>query len=329
MLIDFRFVEIINDYLNHQENKSLENFSLMFEKLTTLTAFNKMIRFYESLFSENEYREALKSVLLDEVFESDNEMAVMLYTNLLRIKDTHLINRKLELFRHYDFGKLQDNLESTLPYQCDSKLEVYFVYDGINGGSIVGENQMMINFMLWPSNLNYMSAMEGILLHEAHHLGMIEIYTKEGLYQFGKKENDVENSLLISLVTEGIATYLFNQNNSLSDLIVDSHGQEYANLYKESENLKEHKISEMIHKLNQDISLMKASQDYDENAKILGDYCCNYDGGQPLDKAIGVFISKTIDERLGRRRLIELLVNPKEFINTYNALVSKTVQIEF
>ena len=50
---------------------------------------------------------------------------------------------------------------------------------------------MMINFMSWPSSLASMSAMEGILLYEAHHLGMIEIYTKKGISQHSKKDNKV------------------------------------------------------------------------------------------------------------------------------------------
>lgn len=328
MVVDFTFVEIINDYLNNQDNKSISTFDLMYEKLSSLASFSKMIEFYKFTFSQSEYREVLKSVLLDEKYESSNEMANMLYTNLLRIKDRNLVNRKIVLYKQYDFNKLQDKLQSSLPEKCNSMMEVYFVYDGINGGSIVGENQMMINFMLWPSSEASLSAMEGVLLHEAHHLGMIEIYTKKGIYQHGKKDSNVIRRLIIAIVTEGIATYLFNQNNSLSELIGDSHGLEFANQFRESESVKEHEVSKLIKKLNSDLSLMKRSNTYEENVKYLEEYCCNYDGGHPLDKAIGVYICKVIDKKLGRERLIELLSNPSKFINEYNNLVESVERIE-
>lgn len=327
MLIDFSFVEIINHYIETQDQKSSENFNAMFEELEELSVYRKMINFYDFAFSESEYKDALKAVLLAEPFESPNEMANMLFANLSRITNSELINQKVEVFRHYDFDKLNNHLENSLPGKCDSEMQIYLVYDGINGGSIIGDHQMMINFMLWPSNPKFLDAMESILLHEAHHLGMIELYTKSGLYQSDAIEKNVVQRLIIAIVTEGIATYLFNQNGSLGDLIVDSHGLEYANLYRESENIKAHEIRKMIKQLNLDLNRIREAKQYADQAKYLETYCCNFEGGQPLDKAIGVYICKTIDEQLGREQMIALLTDPRSFIQAYNELVEEDHQI--
>lgn len=322
MIIDNSFVTIIIDYSMHKVDCSPKLFDAMFEELVQLTSYHKMIEFYSWAFTSEEYKEALFCALNSIEFKSDNEMALLLYLNLKRLNDVELLNKKVDVFNKYNFSQSARLLKNTLPLKTNDDMTVYFTFDGINGGSIIGDNEMMINFMMWPSDSKKINAIEGILLHEYHHIGIKEILKDRGYLKIAKTNKDIIKKLAISIVTEGIATYLFNQDDGLSELLVESHGEELANNYKKSTNPKCNDMCKLILKYNSDMLFISECNCLENANKYLDEYCFNFDGGEPIDKTLGVHICKTIDRNLGRDKLIELLVDPFDVIKQYNELAS-------
>jgi len=117
---------------------------------------------------------------------------------------------------------MESKLVNTLPVGTVLNLNIFFCLDGFNGGSIVDKNTMCLDVLFWPSKKNIEKEIEGIVLHEFHHIGI--------LYWLNKNErrNNILNkkdkgSLAVKLVEailgEGAAVYFFNEDLSYIDLI--------------------------------------------------------------------------------------------------------------
>ena len=150
-----------------------------------------------------------------------------------------------------------------------------------------------------------------IAVHEAFHIG----YGKNRSY---RKEIELENlsmyNILDSFHNEGMATY------------VGYKAQDFFPAHDEKDYI-------MLEDTNEVKRLMKLLNDFLQKAKTLSDdelWSKAWEIGttQRAYYVVGSFMAKTIDEKSGRRSLIETIENgPMSFISIYNKLVNPELQM--
>ena len=120
---------------------------------------------------------------------------------------------------NYDFLSLEKRLDNKLPDGTNIDVEIYFVFDGVNGGSIVDSNKMLLNTMFWPSSEKHLDLIEGILLHEYHHIGLIHWLEKyDNNFKKYSDGTSFAKYLMLSIMSEGAATYFFNDGDDIYDV---------------------------------------------------------------------------------------------------------------
>jgi len=316
---NYEVAEKIVSIIRNDKYQNWIEFEAEMNKIENSEATKLMIDFYGS-FDFSLYKEILYKALNKSSFESDDDFLNMLYSLLSRIIDEkdNLI-KKLESIKRYDFTVLERKLKEKLPDDTDLDIEIYFVLDGINAGSIVGKNKMMLNALVWPSSEENINIVEGLLLHEYHHLGLLKWIRKYDesfdKYTDGK---GMARYLIFSILSEGSATYFFNEGDDLYPLILESHGVDMANQYKESTSNRAGNIKTNIDILEKDLqSLINFDGDIEEMGEIADKYFFA-NQTEPLDKAIGHHMCSNIIEKLGLDAMINCFVKPDKFIETYN-----------
>ncbi len=135
--------------------------------------------------------------------------------------------------------------------------------------------------------------------------------------------------MLESIIGEGSATYIFNQNEDLVDLIEEGYGEDIAKQYSESIQTSKIKIEQLIYKFQDDLEYLLENKDnYDKLKDRINDYGFSEEYGQPIDKSIGVYMCETIELIEGRIGLIEIFENPILFLDKYNESAKKLNRIE-
>ena len=298
-----------------------QSFQQLVTQFESNTAFNIMLAFYDGVFSKEQYLDILYKAICNIGYETDNPSLQLLYKNLCKLRNIDLLRNKLVLIERYEFSKMEEKLLETLPVKTEININIYFTLDGINGGSIYGNNDMLLNAMFFPSNQKDLYLIEGILLHEYHHIGFKYWLSKSPQFKLTgiDKGIDIARYLSIAILSEGAATYLFNHSHDLYPLVVESHGEDYALKYRQSMDNRQLNIGTLIRELEQDIlkALNYAEKD-DEIKKLINKYCFDSNGFEPRDKAIGYHMCNVIDNTLGREQLIKCFENPILFFNYYN-----------
>lgn len=331
--VDFTVPEKLINFIERGDYKKRSEFDRLLDELHVTTSFQKMLQFYEGIFDHLTYREILFSALNGLAYQTNDDMLQMLYDNLVRINDDlERLKNKLRSIQNYDFSSIVFELQPTLPENTELEIELYFVFDGINGGSIVDNHTMLINTMLWPSNKDHEKIIKDVLLHEYHHIGIKFWLDKHGHTDERKYENKEEffTYLTASIVGEGAATYFFTSSNNLYPLLLESHGQDLANNFKESINLREANIKQLLMTLNNDLTDIL---DHDRSVDAMKDLSNKYNFDpslkEPLDKAIGYYLCKSVDEVLGRRQLIECFKEPNLIYGLYNKTIKSNGEFRF
>lgn len=324
-----KFAELLSAE-NYKDKRYIDSF---IKYLNQNKSFNKQFKFHEGNMESKEYFHIIFSILNDESIESENfvmNTVANSFTNILNQKDK--LQKKIENIQEYDFTKLEKKLLETLPEGTLLNPNIHIVLDGFNAGCILDNSNMLIDAIFWPSDKKNEHQVEGIILHEYHHLGL-----KYWLDQIEKRKQIIKEKsgyglaikLVESIIGEGAATYLFNQNQDLTDLISEGYGETIANQYLESLKKAEIDKEVLMRKFEQDLELLLDNKNkYEEMKKITNDYVFCKELGQPIDKAIGVYMCEIIDRVEGRKTLIEIFKNPSMFLCKYNISAKKISGLE-
>jgi len=305
-------------------------FKAEMNKIRESKGIKLMLDFYKA-FDFETYEEVLYISLNDSDYDTENETLKMMNANLRRIvKDNYSVKAKMSSIKTYDFSTLEKRLVDKLPEGTEVDVEIYFVFDGINGGSIVENNKMLLNTMLWPSNEENLHLIEGILLHEYHHIGLLHWLNK-----YDKNFNDYSDSaglakyLMLSIMSEGAATYFYNDGDDIYPLVVESHGEETAFSIREAMRNRGSNIENYMNELELDlIDILNYQENINELRPLINKYTFS-STGEPLDKSVGYHMCSVIEEELGLESLIECFKNPNDFVFKYNDALKENDKLGF
>lgn len=328
--VNYEVANKIVDIIENNQFIEWHEFEREMDSIKDSQGIKLMIDFYKA-FDYDTYLKVLYAALNNKDEDFGNDFLNTQHVFLKRImEDRHRLKSKIQLIRSYDFSALEKRLAEKLPKNTELDIDIFFVLDGMNGGSIVGGSQMMINTMFWPSDEKNLKLIEGILLHEYHHLGLLKWFN-----QYDKDFNNYSDgtgmakNLMLSLLSEGAATYFYNDGDDLYPLIKESHGEEMATQYRDSILSRSMNIEDDVKTLERDLfSMINASKEYE----LLKDIRTNYSvssSTEPLDKSIGYHMCSTIDGVLGTEALIRCFENPVSFFETYNTAVVDKINLKF
>jgi hypothetical protein len=325
--IDYTIVEEFETLIREKEYLNMVAYECFFKTLSEKAGFKKMLEFYKSSFNQEQYKDVLYRALNNKAFKTDNATLSMLYENLNNIRiHEGKISKKLKLIKAFDFLKLEKQLTETLPDETQLDIHIYFVFDGINGGSIIGNDTMLLNAMFWPSSEENLPLIEGILLHEYHHLGLKYWIDKTTDINAPKTENGIEFAkyLTTAILGEGAATYFFNNDDDISPLLVESHGEKFALQYHNSMVNRESNIHELLLELETDyLTLLRGHLKKEDINSMSNKYSFSTEA-EPRDKSIGNYMCSVIDKQLGRNTLISCFQKPSEFFTKFNMAEYRT-----
>ncbi len=316
-----KFIEIIN----HKKYIDYKVFIEAMKKLESLAGMKVMLGFYKHTYSFREYCDILYQALNRLEFDSNNQEHNLLYTNLKRIIDNEdKLHKKMRLIKNYDFNKLEDQLKCKLPDNTDIDVDIFFAFDALNGGTVIGNKIMLLNTMFWPSEETHLNLIEGVLLHEYHHIGLK--YWIEQKYRNFESYHDslgLIRLLIISIMGEGAATYFYNDGDDLYPLALESHGEEIADALRSSMTNRSDNINSYLQEFEDDINYLASfSGDVSELKTLRSKYAYS-STSEPLDKAIGYHVCEQIDANLGTAKLIECFKSPEIFMQSYHESLSK------
>lgn len=320
-----KLLQLIEQGDYQEQNKFYESL----EQMKSMKGIQHMLDFYRDVFQYDTYKEILFKALNHLDYQTEDESLQMMYDQFVRLSDNlDLVRQKIALIKQFDFNGVFAELEETLPNNTDIQVEIYFIFDGINGGSIVGSHTMLLNTMFWPSQAEYLSIIKDVLLHEYHHLGF-----KYWLNQTGFTDElickDSEHMLMhftVDILGEGAATYFFTNSDNLYPLVYESHGPAFAETFKESVTHRHEDIDPLLLQWNKDLAAVaKGMVTADDFKKLISRYSFDISGKEPIDKSIGYHICKTIDQNLGRQVLIECIKTPQKVFGYYNQAKQETI----
>ncbi|WP_040212130.1 DUF5700 domain-containing putative Zn-dependent protease, partial [Clostridium polynesiense] len=131
-------------------------------------------KFYDKNFTIEEYTDAFIKSAKNEKYKTDNDILARMNNALMRIsKNMDLLEKKINNIKEYDFKILESKLKDTLPEDTQFDFNIFFCLDGNNAGSIVDKNTMCLDALFWASDKNKEEQVEGIILHEFHHIGCL------------------------------------------------------------------------------------------------------------------------------------------------------------
>ncbi|WP_350344377.1 DUF5700 domain-containing putative Zn-dependent protease [Proteinivorax tanatarense] len=332
--VELSMVQKFQKFIQMGEYKNKAKCELFIEGLTDNIGFQKMMEFYNGAITKNEYIEIVYSGFNQLDYYCESQAQKLMHSNfMLLIQNKKLLNKKIDLIKSYNFNKFQQALKPTLPSNTPINADIHFVVDGINAGSIVDAETMLMYIMIWPSKEKYLDLIEGIILHEYHHLGLKYWLDKDPIRELLLSRKNNQSALLKlsdALMSEGAATYFFNQGHNMYPLLIESYGNDFAKKYQNAINQRNLSKDAMLIQLEQDLkTIIDNKVSYSEMIDILNQYTFNADGGEPKDKNLGCHMCKMIDRELGRAKLIEIFLKPTEFLLTYNQASAKTDAFQF
>ncbi len=320
-----KLLQLIEQGDYQEQNKFYESL----EQMKSMKGIQHMLDFYRNVFQYDAYKEILFKALNHLDYQIEDESLQMMYDQFVRLSDNlDLVRQKIALIKQFDFSAAFLELEETLPDHTDIQVEIYFLFDGINGGSIVGSHTMLLNTMFWPSQSEYEPIIKEVLLHEYHHLGVKYWlnqagFTDELIYQ------DSEHMLMYftaEILGEGAATYFFTNSDNLYPLVYESHGPAFAETFRKSVTHRHEEIDQLLLQWSEDLTKVSTgSMTVDDFKKLSVQYSFDISGKEPIDKSIGYHICKTIDQTLGRKVLIECLKTPQKVFDYYNQARQETI----
>lgn len=289
----------------------------------------KQFKFYEKDVQKNDYVDMLLAVVNSENYETENFILGKMFSALKKIySNLELLYKKLDNIKQFNFKGFEEKLISALPSGTELNINIFFCLDGFNAGSIVDENAMCIDVLFWPSKKELERNIEGIILHEFHHIGFLYWRNKDEQRKnilMNKDKNSLAVGLVEQILSEGAAVYFFNKEQDLYELILDAYGEELAKGLKEGYLESWNNIEEKLDGLNSLLLqlLDSTTGDYDSLKTITDKYFYASENGEALNKVIGKYMCSVIEGTLGRQALIDSFINLKNFLIYYNEACEK------
>lgn len=321
--------ESFKEFISNKNYLTKENCQEFVESLSKEESYKKMMSFYEGQLTKEKYIDIIYKGFNLENFETESPHLKLMHENFrLLIRNEGLLEKKVNLIKEYDFKKLGTLLEPTLPENTQMDINIYFVIDGINAGSALDMNTMLLYTMIFPSDKKDLELIEGILLHEYHHLGLkywLEKDPLRGKILSEKNHLKVAWKLSEALMGEGAATYFFNRDHNIYPLLLESYGKSFAQIYQNAMDSRTNNVNKLMEELEKDLNtIIDNKKSYSEMIDILNGYTFNAEGGEPKDKTVGCYMCGVIEEELGRKYLIQSFLAPKEFILKYHEASQKS-----
>lgn len=319
--VDYTVAEAIVDLIETEKYKDQIVFDKVMFNLENNEGMKQMLKFYQYTYDYETYKKVLFLALNRIPLEPEDEGFGMLY-DLLKLINTDLIKlkNKLALIKSFDFKSIVESLNDTLPYGTELEIDLYFVFDGINGASIVGDHVMLVNTMLWPSDAKYLSVIKDVLSHEYHHIGMKYWLSKRKQYEnVYESQESFYDYFISSLVGEGLATLYFTSGDHLYPLALESHGEAIAENFKRSVNDRQTDIETLLSVLEQDlIGVLSNEMHIDHLETLYSKYSYDPSGNEPLNKTIGYYMCQSVKKHLGRNAIFKVVKNPLLIFEYYN-----------
>ena len=136
--------------------------------------------------------------------------------------------------------------------------------------------------------------------------------------------------LTASIIGEGAATYFFTNSDQIYPLILESHGEEIASNFREATQNRSEDIPDLLKKLDQDLlDVLTGAKSKEALAQLSNDYSFDPSGHEPLDKTIGQYMCRRIDQTLGREQLLRCFKSMSTFYETYNLTIHNESDFAF
>lgn len=291
--------------------------------------YKTQLKFYSGKITLDQYIDVLVSSINNQKYITDNDVLKRMNSSFLRIsQNLELLDKKLDRIKSFDFEGLENKLNNTLPQGTEFDFNIFICLDGYNFGSIVDNHTMCLDILFWPSEKSYEKEIEGIILHEFHHIGML-YWLNKNKRRFDILSNKNNISLAIKLVesimSEGAAVYFFNESEGLYELVREAYGEElYANSrekYFDSWSDIDIKMDNFINLLSE--LLTSHISEYNRFKNTVSKYFFMNNNEEALNKVIGQYMCSLIDKVLGRAALIKSFKDTKVFLNYYNIACKK------
>lgn len=289
----------------------------------------KQFKFYKDDIRKNDYVDMIFAVAKNESYETENFILKKMYSALNRIySNLELLYKKLDNVKQFNFKGFEEKLTSTLPSGTELNINIFFCLDGFNGGSIVDENNMCVDVLFWPSNEDLERSIEGIILHEFHHIGFLYWRNKDERRKnilMNKDKSSLAVGLVEQILSEGAAVYFFNKEQELYELVLEAYGEELAKGFKEGYLESWNNIEDKVNCLNNLLLqlLDRTNDNYDSLKSNTNKYFYSNENGEALNKVIGKHMCSVIEDTLGRQALIDSFINLQNFLVHYNKACEK------
>lgn len=319
--VDYTVADAIVELIESEKYKDPLAFDNVMLELSNNKGMQQMLNFYQHTYDYETYKKVLFLALNHMPLEPEDEGLSMLY-NLLKLINTDVIKlkNKLLLIKAFDFECIAESLNETLPDETELEIDLYFVFDGINGASIVGDHVMLVNTMLWPSDAKYLPVIRDVLSHEYHHIGMKYWLSKRKQFESVFESTQSFMAYFISsLVGEGLATLYFTSGDNLYPLALESHGEAIAENFKRSVNDRQTDSEALLKLFEQDLSDILSNEMNEEHLETLfSKYSYDPSGNEPLNKTIGYHMCQSVEKHLGRNAIFDVIKNPMLIFDYYN-----------
>lgn len=315
------------------QNKELIKVEDVDNILETTEAYKIWISALGSLISRQEYLRVWNSIINGNQYNGKLEGIYNRIT--LALDNINTLQDNLAFVEKIDYLEIERLVSEYLPKGTDMKLNLHYIVDGFNGGTIVGlNNYTQCITMLYPS---YFSSF-GIygMAHEFHHIGCRYWKSKD------KKRKELINSnssislavsLICSILEEGSAVYFFDNQidenimkNVGSKLLGKEQYEKVTTAYNQEKLMVADKIVELDSFLK---DLLKGNGEIATLRTNVREYTFMQGVKPSLDKLIGEEMVRTIDVVYGKEKVMKCIVNLKDFLWCYNEAAIELNKTQF
>ncbi len=290
--------------------------------LETTEAYKIWLNALEPLIPKEEYLHVWYSIINGSEY---NGRLQSIYKRFkLILEDTSSLDINLNYVKKIDYSKIENLVSLYLPQDTDMELNLHFIVDGFNGGTIIGmNNYTQCITMLYPDYF-YSFGIYG-MAHEFHHIGSRHWRSKDKKRMELLNRNDFISlaiRLVGSILDEGSAVYFFdNQVDKEVMKIVGSKlmGKEQYEKITSVHSEEKLKVADRIVELDLFLrQLFEGVGDVDTLRNKVHTYTFMQGIKPSLDKLIGEEMVRTIDKVFGKEKVLECIVNLKYFLSYYN-----------
>ncbi|WP_346962222.1 DUF5700 domain-containing putative Zn-dependent protease [Clostridium sp.] len=303
-------------------NKELVKVEDINNVLETTEAYRIWLNALEPLIPKQEYLNIWCSIINGNEYKGKLESIYKRFKLILQDTSSLVIN--LNYVQKIDYSNIEKLVSLYLPEDTDMELNLHFIVDGFNGGTIIGmNNYTQCITMLYP-NYFYSFGIYG-MAHEFHHIGSRYWRGKDKKRMELINKNDsisLAIKLVSSILDEGSAVYFFdNQVDKEVMKIIGSKiiGKEQYEKIISVHSQEKLKVADRIVELDLFLrQLFEEVGELDTLRKKVHTYTFMQGIKPSLDKLIGQEMVRTIDRVFGKEKVLQCIINLKYFLTYYN-----------